>query len=64
MEFLLTAVKRMGLDLPLLNKLQLKSGDELHFTGSPADLNRGNRRSVTKITAPQAQTSFSSGLVC
>ena len=47
----LTAVKRMGLDLPLLNKLQLKSGDELHFTGSPADLNRVQTKIGYKITA-------------
>ncbi len=47
----LTAVKRMGLDLPLLNKLQLKSGDELHFTGSPADLNRVQSKIGYKITA-------------
>jgi aspartate-alanine antiporter len=36
----LTAVKRMGLDLPLLAKLELKTGDELHFTGAAVDLNR------------------------
>jgi putative transport protein len=47
----LTAVRRMGLDLPLLNKLQLKSGDELHFTGSPADLNRVQSKIGYKITA-------------
>jgi len=46
----LTAVKRMGLDLPLLNKLQLQSGDELHFTGSPADLNRVQKKIGYKIT--------------
>jgi putative transport protein len=33
----LTAAKRMGRDLPLLNKLTLKTGDELHFTGSTVD---------------------------
>jgi len=47
----LTAVKRMGLDLPLLNKLQLQNGDELHFTGSPADLNRVQKKIGYKITA-------------
>jgi len=47
----LTAVKRMGLDLPLLNKLELKTGDELHFTGSPADLNRVQSKIGYKITA-------------
>ena len=41
----------MGLDLPLLDKLQLKRGDELHFTGSPADLNRVQSKIGYKITA-------------
>jgi putative transport protein len=47
----LTVVKRMGLDLPILDKLQLKRGDELHFSGSPADLNRVQARIGYKITA-------------
>jgi uncharacterized transporter YbjL len=47
----LTAVKRMGRNLPLLSKLQLKSGDELHFTGSPTDLNRVQSKIGYKITA-------------
>jgi aspartate-alanine antiporter len=47
----LTAVKRMGLDLPVLNKLALKSGDELHFVGSPTDLNRVQSKIGYKITA-------------
>ena len=47
----LTAVKRMGLDLPVLDKLQLKRGDELHFTGSPTDLNRVQSKIGYKITA-------------
>ncbi|MDB5564721.1 MAG: aspT [Tardiphaga sp.] len=47
----LTAVKRMGLDLPVLDKLQLKRGDELHFTGSPVDLNRVQGKIGYKITA-------------
>ena len=47
----LTAVKRMGLDLPLLNKLEIKTGDELHFTGSPTDLNRVQSKIGYKITA-------------
>jgi putative transport protein len=47
----LTAVKRMGLDLPVLDKLELKRGDELHFTGSPADLNRVQSKIGYKITA-------------
>jgi len=49
----LTAVKRMGLDLPLLHKLQVKSGDELHFTGSPIDLDRVQSKIGYKITAAQ-----------
>jgi putative transport protein len=49
----LTAVKRMGRDLPLLPKLELKSGDELHFTGSPADLDRVQSRIGYKITAAE-----------
>jgi putative transport protein len=47
----LTAVRRMGLDLPVLDKLQLKPGDELHFTGSPADLNRVEPKIGYRITA-------------
>ena len=47
----LTAVKRMGLELPVLDKLQLKRGDELHFTGSPADLNRVQSKIGYQITA-------------
>jgi putative transport protein len=53
----LTAVKRMGLDLPVLDKLQLKRGDELHFTGSPADLNRVQPKIGYEITAA-ATTDF------
>ncbi|WP_019938319.1 aspartate-alanine antiporter [Bordetella sp. FB-8] len=47
----LTAVKRMGRNLPLLGKLQLKTGDELHFLGSPADLNRVQSKIGYKISA-------------
>ena len=47
----LTAVKRMGLDLPVLDRLELKRGDELHFTGSPTDLNRVQSKIGYKITA-------------
>jgi putative transport protein len=36
----LTNAKRMGHDLPLLDKLELRRGDELHFVGRPADLTR------------------------
>jgi aspartate-alanine antiporter len=47
----LTAAKRMGRDLPLLSNLQLKTGDELHFVGSPVDLNRVQPKIGYKITA-------------
>ncbi len=47
----LTAVKRMGRDLPLLQKLQLKTGDELHFVGSPKDLDRVQSKVGYKISA-------------
>ncbi|CAN5375676.1 aspartate-alanine antiporter [soil metagenome] len=47
----LTSVKRMGLGLPLLAKLELKRGDELHFTGSPTDLDRVQSKIGYKITA-------------
>jgi putative transport protein len=47
----LTGVKRMGRDLPLLNQLELKTGDELHFTGSTADLDRVQSKIGYKISA-------------
>jgi putative transport protein len=47
----LTAVKRMGLDLPVLDKLVLLRGDELHFIGSSLDLNRAQAKIGYKITA-------------
>jgi len=47
----LTEVKRMGLDLPVLDKLELRRGDELHFNGSPIDLNRVQGKIGYKITA-------------
>lgn len=47
----LTAVKRMGRELPLVKKLQLKTGDELHFTGRPADLDRVQAKIGYKISA-------------
>lgn len=50
----LTMVKRMGLALPLLSKLELKSGDELHFTGSPVDLDRVQSKIGYKISAAAA----------
>lgn len=47
----LTSVKRMGLNLPILQKLELKSGDEMEFTGSPVDLDRVQSKIGYKITA-------------
>ena len=47
----LTEVKRMGRNLPLLHKLQLKTGDELHFVGSPMDLDRVQSKIGYKISA-------------
>ena len=35
----------------VLDKLELKRGDELHFTGSPTDLNRVQSKIGYKITA-------------
>lgn len=50
----LTAVKRMGRDLPLLNRLALKTGDELHFAGSTADLDRVQSKIGYRISAAAA----------
>jgi AspT/YidE/YbjL antiporter-like protein len=47
----LTSVKRMGRTLPLLRNLPLKTGDELHFAGSPVDLDRVQGKIGYKITA-------------
>jgi aspartate-alanine antiporter len=47
----LTAAKRMGRDLPLLRNLELKTGDELYFTGSPKDLDRVQAKVGYKISA-------------
>ncbi len=47
----LTQAKRMGRDLPLLRDLQLKTGDELHFLGRPADLDRVQGRIGYRISA-------------
>ncbi len=41
----------MGRDLPLLRSLELKTGDELHFIGSPRDLDRVQSKIGYKITA-------------
>ena len=45
----LTSAKRMGQDLPLWPKLQLKTGDELHFTGGIGDLDRVQAKIGYKI---------------
>ncbi len=50
----LTEVKRMGHALPMLRKLQLKSGDELHFVGSPSDLDRVQSKIGYPISAGAA----------
>ncbi|MDX1390072.1 MAG: aspartate-alanine antiporter, partial [Acidobacteriota bacterium] len=47
----LTAVKRMGHDLPLLRKVELRTGDELHLVGRPKDLDRVQSQVGYKITA-------------
>ncbi|MCG8545980.1 MAG: aspartate-alanine antiporter [Alphaproteobacteria bacterium] len=46
-----TKIKRMGRDLPLLPKLALQKGDELHLTGSPKDLDRVQSKIGYEITA-------------
>lgn len=47
----LVSAKRLGRDLPLLPKLQLRRGDELRYVGSPKDLNRVQSKLGYKITA-------------
>ncbi len=47
----LTQVKRMGHALPLLDKLPLKSGDELRFIGRPQDLDRAEPKIGYRINA-------------
>lgn len=47
----LTGIQRMGRDLPILPKLVLQRGDELHLTGRPADLDRVQPKIGYKITA-------------
>ena len=53
----LTAVRRMGRDLPLLGKLSLNRGDELQLVGAPADLNRVQPKIGYKISAAQVTDS-------
>ena len=50
----LTLVKRMGIELPMMSKLQLHRGDELHFIGSPRDLDRVQGKVGYKISAAAA----------
>ena len=50
----LTLVKRMGIELPLLNQLELRTGDELHLVGSPRDLDRVQGKLGYKISAAAA----------
>ena len=57
----LANVKRMGLALPLLPKLQLKTGDELHFVGRPQDLDRVQSNIGYKISAGVATDFISFG---
>jgi putative transport protein len=58
----LRSVRRMGLDLPVLKKLVLKSGDELHFTGSPTDLDRVQSKIGYKIDAAAITDSIFFGI--
>jgi putative transport protein len=50
----LTLVKRMGIELPLLNQLELHTGDELHLVGGPRDLDRVQSKLGYKISAAAA----------
>lgn len=47
----LTSALRMGRNLPLVHALELKTGDELRFIGSPVDLDRVQSRIGYRITA-------------
>jgi putative transport protein len=47
----LTNAKRMGINLPLLDKLTFDRGDELHFVGRPTDLDRVQSKLGYKIRA-------------
>ncbi|MEO5686806.1 MAG: aspartate-alanine antiporter [Burkholderiaceae bacterium] len=50
----LTLVRRMGIELPIVSKLELHRGDELHFIGSPRDLDRVQGKIGYKISAAAA----------
>lgn len=47
----LTGAKRLGHDLHIARKLELRPGDELYFTGSPKDLDRIEKLLGYKISA-------------
>lgn len=47
----LTAVRRLGRELPLLPGLELHRGDELQLTGGPKDIDRVQAKVGYKITA-------------
>jgi len=47
----LTAIRRLGRDLPLLPDLELHRGDELQLTGRPRDLDRVQKKVGYEITA-------------
>ncbi|RFA12236.1 aspartate-alanine antiporter [Subtercola boreus] len=53
----LTNAKRMGIDLPLLDNLELHRGDELHFVGRPADLGRVQSK-IGYIISAAARTDY------
>ena len=47
----LVSAKRLGRELPVLPKLELRRGDELRYVGTPKDLNRMQSRLGYKISA-------------
>ncbi|MEM9683275.1 MAG: aspartate-alanine antiporter, partial [Pseudomonadota bacterium] len=47
----LTGAKRLGKDLPILPKLELRRGDELLYVGTPKDLNRMQSHLGYKLSA-------------
>ena len=47
----LTGAKRLGKDLPILPKLELRRGDELLYVGTPNDLNRMQSHLGYKLSA-------------
>lgn len=49
----LTSAKRLGHDLHIAPNLELRRGDELHFTGAPKDLDRIEKLLGYKISAAE-----------